>query len=54
LSRIGIEGTGVSPQAKEKTPSKINAPAETKSRRFVKLKPQKQVKEPMIGTKLNI
>ena len=39
LNRIGIEGTGVSPQAKEKTPSKITSPVETKSRRFDNLKP---------------
>ena len=54
LSGIGVEGTGASPQVKETSPSKTTEPAETKSRRFVKLKPRKQVKEPMINTSLNI
>jgi len=54
LSGIGVEGTGASPQVKETSSSKTTEPAETKSRRFVKLKPRKQVKEPMINTSLNI
>ena len=54
LGGIGVEGTDASPQVKETSPSKTNEPAETKSRRFVKLKPRKQVKEPMINTLLNI
>ena len=54
LSGIGVEGTSASPQAKEKPPSKNIYPAETKSRRFFKLKPRKQVKEPMTNTSLNI
>ena len=54
LSGIGVEGTGASPQVKETSPPNTTEPAKTKSRRFVKLKPRKQVKEPMINTSLNI
>ena len=41
LSGIGVEGTGASPQVKEKYSLKTTECAETKSRRFVKLKPKK-------------
>ena len=52
LCGFGVEtyGIGVSPRAKEKSPSKIIDPAETRSKRFVKLKPRKQVKGPDIKT----
>ena len=52
LCGFGVEayGTGVSPRAKEKSPSETTDPAETRSKRFVKLKPRKQVKEPNIKT----
>ena len=40
-SGIGVEGTGASPQVKETSSSKTTEPAESKSRRFFKLKPRK-------------
>lgn len=54
LSGIGVEGTGAIPQVKETSSSKTTEPVETKSRRFVKLQPRKQVKELMIKTSLKI
>ena len=47
-------GTGVSPRAKEKSPSETSDPAETRSKIFVKLKPRKLVKEPEIKTSVII
>ena len=56
LCGFGVEthGTGVSPNAKEKSPSETSDPAETRSKRFVKPKMRKKVKEPMIKTSLII
>ena len=54
LSGTGVEGISASPQVKETYSSKTTELAESKSRRFFKLKPRKQVKEPMIKTSLNI
>ena len=46
--------TGVSPKTKEKSPSETSDPVKTRSKRFVKLKPRKQVKEPEIKTSMII
>ena len=48
------QGAGVSPRAKEKSPSKTTDPAETRSKRFFKLKPRNKVKEPEIKTSVII
>ena len=49
-----MQGAGISPRAKEKSPSKASDPTETRSKRFSKLKPIKQVKEPEIKTSMII
>ena len=56
LCGFGVEthGTGVSPKAKEKSPSQTSNPVETRSKIFVKIKPRKKVKEPMIQTSQKI
>ena len=45
---------GISPKAKEKSQLEISDLAETRLKRFVKLKPRKQVKKPEIKTSVII